>query len=180
MGRVLEALSERHFLGVLWDVSRGPAFDLCNRGVVSQLRGIITVGHAQAVIFHLPFGTWQVPLTRPKGPPVIRDIHEAHRCVTDDPITISRINRANRLVRVAVSVADSCRHQQVPFLLLHPAESLAWQLPAIKQLSRVAGATEAVTSYCQWGSPWQKSIRIISLFVDLGDQLAVCQGVDGR
>jgi len=66
------------------------------------------------------------------------------------------------------------------FLLLHPAESLAWQLPAIKQLSRVAGATVAATSYCQWGSPWQKSIRIISSFVDLGDQLAVCQGAGGR
>ena len=120
VGRVLEALSERRFLGVLWDVSRGPAFDLCNRGVVSQLRGVITAGHVQAVICHLPFGTWQVPLARPKGPPVIRDIHDAHRCVSDDPITISRINRANHLVRVAVSVADSCRHQQVPFFTIAP------------------------------------------------------------
>jgi len=87
-----------------------------------------------------------------------------------------KVRMGNIMMRFTVSVLAACRHHVVPAAVENPAGSRIWLCPPMAQALRWREARQIVVDYCQYGEPFRKRTRVLSIFVDLETAARRCAG----
>ena len=150
---------------MLWDLSLGPLYDLCDAKNQRLVRGWLLAGAVWGVHMGTPCNTF----SRARGgmTPSLR----SPQFVAGLPNLAAKqqqqqVDVGNKLLSFSIGLLR-IRRMGIAATLENPATSYLFSMVNMLQVTNMRGCSNVVTEFCMYGMPWRKSTRVVGFNIDL-------------
>ena len=146
----------------VYEIERGPEFDLCNRENLRRLCRDARARRLIAAMIATPCTSWSQARNRTN---VIRSRLEpwgvrfpGKPLSTRDRESLRLGNATMRATLVLIKCFEECK---VPWCLENPASSNMWHVPQLKKLLKEKHIRLVEIDQCSFGQPWRKRTKLL-------------------
>ena len=180
-GHVAEAWEARRDAGPgVWCGGHFHSLDLVTCAARRRVRGLVRARRFRAVMVELPSDTFSVVRNRGGDLPPLRSRGHPLGLSGGTPGERRRVWRQNIMATFFARIALLARQLDIPCIVLGPAHSLVWAVPAAADIWRLAGREWTTLDWCSFGCPCRRRSWAVGFGVDvrsLGRVLCSTRGV---